>query len=306
VTSATGAAIHDILNVLKRRFANVAVLLYPVRVQGEGAAEEIAGAIRDFNRYREVDVLIVGRGGGSLEDLWAFNEEVVARAIYHSRIPVISAVGHEIDVTIADFVADLRAPTPSAAAELVVRSKDELEREIDDLRHRLEQGMRHSLTRFAGALAPLARGMKDPSLLMERLAQRVDHLGERLGLAAVRGVARRRDRLAYLGNNLRLKNPALELAHALETLEALRARGEHALHRLLEKSRERTAGATGKLQGLSPLLTLARGYAVVRKHPAGNVVTAGSQLRPGERIGIRLHRGSLVGVVEETYDDAVN
>ncbi len=150
VTSATGAAIHDILNVLNRRFANVEVLIYPVKVQGEGAAREIAQAVKDFNRYGNIDVMIVGRGGGSIEDLWAFNEEVVARAIYHSRIPVISAVGHEVDFTIADFVADLRAPTPSAAAELVVKSKAELDAELDALSHRLRQAIHRSLADCRG------------------------------------------------------------------------------------------------------------------------------------------------------------
>src|SRR5512146_544692 len=174
VTSATGAAIHDILNVLDRRYANLEILLYPVRVQGEGAATEIAQAIRDFNRYREIDVMIVGRGGGSLEDLWPFNEEVVARAIYQSKIPVISAVGHEVDFTIADFVADLRAPTPSAAAELVVRSKAELDAEVVALVHRLEQGMRHRLANLRGEVIGLARSLKDPTMLLGHLAQRVD------------------------------------------------------------------------------------------------------------------------------------
>ena len=146
VTSATGAAIHDILHVLDRRFSNVHVLLIPVKVQGEGAADEIAAAIDDFNRLREADVLIVGRGGGSMEDLWSFNEEKVARAIYRSRIPVISAVGHEVDFTIADFVADLRAPTPSAAAELVVQSKAELDFQLKALEHRLGRVMGHHLS----------------------------------------------------------------------------------------------------------------------------------------------------------------
>jgi exodeoxyribonuclease VII large subunit len=299
VTSATGAAIHDVLHVLRRRFANLEVLLCPVRVQGEGAAAEIAQAIRDFNRYREVDVLIVGRGGGSMEDLWAFNEEVVARAIHQSRIPVISAVGHEVDFTIADFVADLRAPTPSAAAELVVRSKSELEAEVDALRHRLEQAMQHLLTRRQGELRALARALKVPTMRVEYLVQRVDDLNERLSLAFQGGLALRRQRLAHLRNALRLKNPAVEIAHTREALEALVSRGEHALHRQLERLRERTAVAGGKLQALSPLLTLGRGYAIVHKLPTGLVVTDSAQLAGGDRLRLRFQHGEAVGVVEQ-------
>ena len=146
ITSSTGAAVHDILNVLKRRFSSLSVLLYPVRVQGEGAALEIARAVDDMNRLKLVDVLIVGRGGGSLEDLWAFNEEVLARALRRSAIPVISAVGHETDWTIADFVADLRAPTPSAAAELVIASADELRNRLENLSHRLRLAVETGLS----------------------------------------------------------------------------------------------------------------------------------------------------------------
>ena len=145
VTSPTGAVIRDMLQILRRRFANLHICVYPVRVQGDGAAEEVAQGIEVLNRYPGIDVIIVARGGGSLEDLWAFNEETVARAIYVSKVPVISAVGHEIDYTIADFVADVRAPTPSAAAELVIRNKSELHAELQSMAHRLERGMQHRL-----------------------------------------------------------------------------------------------------------------------------------------------------------------
>ncbi|HEY6839127.1 MAG TPA: exodeoxyribonuclease VII large subunit [Geobacteraceae bacterium] len=302
VTSATGAAIHDILNVVRRRFAAVEVLISPVRVQGEGAAEEIARAIRDFNRYRDIDVMIVGRGGGSLEDLWAFNEEVVARAISQSKIPVISAVGHEVDYTIADFVADLRAPTPSAAAELVIASRSELEGELESLSHRLERAMRQIVAERRGLVNGLARALKEPSMLVDHLAQRVDDLSERLDLAVKGGMVRRRERLAFLRNHLRLKNPAVELAHASEALEALLARGEHALHRILERWRERTAISTGKLHGLSPLLTLGRGYAIAQLLPEGRVITDSASLARGDRLRLRFQRGSAIGVVEETFN----
>jgi exodeoxyribonuclease VII large subunit len=298
VTSATGAAIHDILNVLNRRFANVEVLIYPVKVQGEGAAREIAQAVKDFNRYGNIDVMIVGRGGGSIEDLWAFNEETVARAIYHSRIPVISAVGHEVDFTIADFVADLRAPTPSAAAELVVKSKAELASELDALSHRLRQGMQRNLADCQGNVYLLTRSLKDPSMLLGHLAQRIDDLGERLTFAWRGELKRKSDRLAYLANHLRLTNPALALEREREQLLSLFSRGEHALHRTIERCRERIAINSGKLQALSPLQTLGRGYAIARLIPEGTMVKDSEQLSPGDSIDLKFHRGGAVCTVD--------
>ncbi len=297
VTSATGAAIHDILNVLERRFANVEVLIYPVKVQGEGAAREIAQAVKDFNRYGNIDVLIVGRGGGSMEDLWPFNEEVVARAIYHSRIPVISAVGHEVDFTIADFVADLRAPTPSAAAELVVKSKTELAAGLDALSHRLRQGMRHCLADYRGRVQLFTRSLTDPSMLLDHLAQRIDDLSERLNHAWRGELKRRGDRLAYLKNRLRLSNPALTAERERELLISLIARGERALHRVLERCREATAVNSGKLQVLSPLETLSRGYAIASLLPEGTTVRDSDQLTPGDSIDLRFYKGGALCTV---------
>jgi exodeoxyribonuclease VII large subunit len=209
VTSATGAAIHDILNVLRRRAPGLRVLLRPVRVQGEDAAAEIAAAIDDLNRQGEADVLIVGRGGGSLEDLWAFNEERVARAIYGSRIPVISAVGHEVDFTIADFVADLRAPTPSAAAELVVKSRLELERHLDHLLLRLAGQLRSRLDVWKERVAGLHRRLRSPQQELVRWRQRETDLMQRLLLAMT---ALRRDR----------QGRVVSLAGRLEALSPLR------------------------------------------------------------------------------------
>jgi exodeoxyribonuclease VII large subunit len=298
VTSATGAAIHDILNVLDRRFANVEVLISPVKVQGEGAAQEIAQAVRDLNRYGDIDVMIVGRGGGSMEDLWAFNEEIVARAIFHSRVPVISAVGHEVDFTITDFVADLRAATPSAAAELVVKSKAELSAQLDALTHRLRQGIRLELSRYRGRVDLLALSLKDPSMLLGHLAQRIDDLSERLYLT-FRGELRRLGvQLENLNNHLRLTNPGLMVERGREHLLSLFARGEYALHRSLESCRERTAVNSGKLQALSPLQTLSRGYAIASLLPEGTVIRESVQLATGDTIDIRFHKGGAVCRVE--------
>ena len=302
VTSATGAAIHDILNVLDRRFANVEVLISPVKVQGEGAAQEIAGAIRDFNRYRDIDVMIVGRGGGSLEDLWAFNEEVVARAVFASRIPVISAVGHEVDFTIADFVADLRAPTPSAAAELVIKSKEELEAGLAALSHRLRVAMTHRLAVVRGEVENLARSIKEPSMLLGHLAQRLDHLSERLSSAVREGMLRRAEHLVFFRNHLRLVTPAVQVERARELLFSLEARGENAIQRALDRSREATAVSAGKLHSLSPLLTLSRGYAIACRLPEKTFVRDGRTLAPGDRLDLTFQRGGALCVVESSRD----
>jgi exodeoxyribonuclease VII large subunit len=254
VTSASGAAIHDILHVLRRRHAGVRVLLRPVRVQGEGAAMEIAEAIADLNRFGEADVLIVGRGGGSLEDLWAFNEECVARAIHASAIPVIAAVGHEVDYSIADFVADLRAPTPSAAAEMVVKSRLELEGHLD-----------HLILRLGGQM----RG-------------RLDLLGEK-----VEGLARR------------LQSPVQRISLCRQRLEDLERRLHQAMKNVLKEGDGRLATLAGRLDDLSPLRILARGYAIALDEKRGRAVRDARTLAPGDRLRIRFARGSARAAVEE-------
>jgi exodeoxyribonuclease VII large subunit len=233
VTSPTGAAIRDILTVLTRRFANLEILISPVRVQGEGAALEIAAAIDDLNRVGGLDVMIVGRGGGSLEDLWAFNEEVVARAIHRSQVPVISAVGHEVDFTIADFVADLRAATPSAAAELVVRSKKELTSELEALVHRLDICQLRRLDAWRASVAALSRALADPTRILGHLSQRVDALDGRLRREAELLVEGEGQRVAMLSARLHRQNPVLTLQRTEERLGNLTLRLEHAVTRRL-------------------------------------------------------------------------
>ena len=306
VTSATGAAIHDILHVLDRRFSNVHVLLIPVKVQGEGAADEIAAAIDDFNRLREADVLIVGRGGGSMEDLWSFNEEKVARAIYRSRIPVISAVGHEVDFTIADFVADLRAPTPSAAAELVVQSKAELDFQLKALEHRLGRVMGHHLSHRRSEVRTLVASLKDPGLLLGHSSQRVDDLCQRLDAAVVRYLARQNNRLLSLQTHLRLTNPAVQVERARELIMSLAARSEKAVRRSIERNRERSCVNGGKLGALSPLTTLARGYSIATSLGDGTIITDAGGLRPADRIGIRFARGGVSCTVDEVCPEAAD
>ena len=254
VTSPTGAAIRDILNILKRRAPFVKIILNPVKVQGEGAAEEVAQAIKEFNQYKEVDVLIVGRGGGSLEDLWAFNEEIVARAIYNSRIPVISAVGHEIDWTIADFTADLRAPTPSAAAELVARQKDDLMSELRHVFSRMSSSMHNKIKTLHKELFRFqdAYVLKYPLNFIQLSLQRIDELNHRLN-----------QRAGYI----------------------------------LETAQHRWTHLAGKLEALSPLNVLSRGYSISFKLPEMKVVTDTSQINTGDRIQTRLKDGSFTSQV---------
>jgi exodeoxyribonuclease VII large subunit len=300
ITSATGAAIHDILNVLGRRFANVQIVLRPVKVQGEGAAGEIAAAVDDFNRYGKIDVMIVGRGGGSLEDLWAFNEEIVARAIHRSAIPVISAVGHEVDFTIADFVADLRAPTPSAAAEMVLRSKTELSAELEALSHRLAMAIHRLLNEQWGELNGLVRAVKDPLMLLGHLAQRLDDLEERSCRCIRLILVRNLERLHYLHDRLRLQNPAVQLERGREVLLLLRSRLEKAMGHAMERAGQPLSFNAGKLEALSPLATMARGYSIVRRLPDGAVIADGGQLVPGDTVDILLKKGGATCRVEST------
>lgn len=207
VTSPTGAAVRDIIHVLTRRYPPIEILLYPVKVQGDGAAEEIAHAIDAFNRRGDVDVMIVGRGGGSLEDLWAFNEEVVARAIFNSRIALISAVGHEIDFTIADFVADVRAPTPSAAAEIAVPVLDDLKRAITDRRHQLTVALHNRVKHDVNELDRLKGRIPDPRRMIPDLVLRVDGFRERLIYSAQVTMEKRESAVASFLDNLKHLSP---------------------------------------------------------------------------------------------------
>lgn len=299
ITSASGAAIHDILNILKRRFASLEILLYPVRVQGEGAALEIARAVDDMNRLELVDVLIVGRGGGSLEDLWSFNEEAVARAVYRSRIPVISAVGHETDWTICDFVADLRAPTPSAAAELVIASADQLRLQVGALSHRLQLTMETRMARLRSAVDSLRRLLQDPGTMLGHLSQRVDDLAERLDNSLENLVERRRDRFLRLENALLQSSPLARAEQMRQQVNRLSMQTERLLQVKVEGLRQAFVGNAARLDVLSPLSTLFRGYSIALLQPKGKVVTDASVLSEGACLDIRFHKGKAICRVEE-------
>lgn len=257
VTSRTGAAIHDMLNVLRRRAPGIRVILRPVRVQGEGSAEEVAAAIADLNRQGEADVLIVGRGGGSLEDLWAFNEEVVARAIVASTIPVISAVGHEVDVTIADFAADLRAPTPSAAAELVAKNRLELESHVDHLILRLQSRITQGLALCGERLTGLEYRLQSVARGWPARSEQVGNLERRL-LLAMTGLQR------HLGYRL--------------------------------------AQEAGRLDALSPLNQLSRGYVIASQDAQGQQLTRFAALVPGDQVWLHFSEGRARTRIEEVSE----
>lgn len=291
VTSPTGAAIHDILNVLKRRFASLEVQIYPVRVQGEGASLEIARAIHELNRMAEVDVLIVGRGGGSLEDLWPFNEEVVARAIYRSKIPIISAVGHETDWSICDFAADLRAPTPSAAAELVIASADELRSQVETLSRRLTRVIEHRLATLDASVGALRRALHDPRTMLGHLGQRVDDLNERLDLALFNSVKDRQQRLTRVKNTLQYLNPVARINVLRQRIDLLTTQAEGVMAHKLDLNRQDFGASAARLEVLSPLKTLARGYAIAARDDNGQVVTDSADLEVGDPLLVTLHHG---------------
>ena len=302
VTSPTGAALRDITTVIQRRFANVHLLVAPVRVQGEGAAQEIASALAALNRRGGLDVLIVSRGGGSLEDLWAFNEEVVARAIAASKVPVISAVGHEIDHTIADFVADVRAPTPSAAAELVVQMKSDLERRLNLLARRLVASAKTERAVRAQMLAALCRRrpLASPYGVVAPAGQRLDELRSRLGRGVRLQLAECENVARALGRELALLAPHYALEErrhlAVEAHRLLRTR----ISDCLQRFSHRLTVASGRLDALSPLNVLERGYAIARRLPDRRLVTDAAQLREGDGLLVTLRHGEVEAEVQAT------
>jgi exodeoxyribonuclease VII large subunit len=303
VTSPTGAAIRDILQIIDRRFANVHILLYPVRVQGAGAAQEIAQAIGELNQWPGIEVIIVGRGGGSLEDLWAFNEEAVARAIFNSRIPIISAVGHEVDFTMADFVADLRAPTPSAAAELVVRNKVELIQSLESLGRRLGNVSRAALEARRERLLSLVHRLADPRRRLSDQRLRLDDLFSRLSHRMQQGLSGENERLRLKADGLILLHPGRRLAEHTHRLAQFSTRLTLALRAELRFFRQRTEGYMGKLQTLSPLAVLERGYSIARLLPSKEVIRRASRLKAEDRVNVRVHRGEFIARVEEIKEN---
>ena len=299
VTSPTGAVISDMLHIIQRRFENVHVLLYPVPVQGEGASSEIAKAIKYLNDRTDADVVIVGRGGGSLEDLWAFNEERVARAIYDSKIPIISAVGHETDYTISDFVADLRAPTPSAAAELVVREKKEIENTLRYLRTRLESRMVEVFQRHRTNLLHFRKILISPQKIVENYLLRLDDLVSRFSILAAWILKRNREKYFHLSERVYLRSPLQGIEHLRLFVSQIGKGLEQNIRHTIEIHRGKAGGIVGKLESLSPLSILRRGYSITRKLPALQILRDAALVREGDKVEVKLYKGALICAVEK-------
>jgi exodeoxyribonuclease VII large subunit len=302
ITSPTGAAIRDVLHILKRRFCTIPILVYPVQVQGAAAAPQIAAAIRLASSRADCDVLILARGGGSLEDLWAFNEEVVARAIYECSIPIVSGIGHEVDFTIADFVADLRAPTPSGAAEVVAPDCGEWSRSLTLVTRRLgtavERSLRRRVERFGWLERRLAQ--RHPGVELRQRAQRLDDVETRLIRVLRHALSSRRAEVRQLAAHLRQHSPALRVAAAQGRLAVARSTLRRSARANVERLRGRFSAATSMLNAMSPLATLQRGYAIVSDHK-DRVVISSKSVKPGQRIRARLAEGEIQARVESAY-----
>jgi exodeoxyribonuclease VII large subunit len=303
ITSPSGAAVRDVIRILRRRFPNVCLTLYPVRVQGDGAAAEIVKALKFFSQKKSVDVLILARGGGSIEDLWSFNEEIVARAIAESTIPIISGVGHETDFTIADFVADVRASTPSAAAELVVQTRREFDKHIAELRETIASLIRYRLLESSRRVHELAgrRGFRRPLDLLRQQRQRADEMTSRLaqGLRARLEQSRKRFTTAHVrivSFDFRMRIAAFRLRLEKRAAE-LGVRSE----RLLRAKRERFERLRLQLNERSPLKVLERGYAIATD-VAGNILKSVEGVNLGDAVRVQLRHGQLTTEVKRKSD----
>ncbi len=300
ITSPRGAAVRDVVRILRRRFPNVHLILYPVRVQGEGAAEEIVKAIKFFNASRMTDVLILARGGGSLEDLWAFNEESVARAIAASEIPVISGVGHETDFTIADFVADVRASTPSAAAEIVVRTRQEFDRHIAELLQKMVHEIRFLLSEERHRLRDLMShpGWRRLEDHLRQYRQQADEFTTRLGTALQTRLEKLRRRLTVAQTRIVAFDLRARIAAQKVRLEQRASELGVRIERFLVAKRKRLERVAVQLEERSPLRVLERGYAIVYDS-AGKVVRSIEQVALGDDIAVQLARGQIGATVKE-------
>ena len=298
VTSSTGAAIHDIMTVFQRRFAGLPLILYPSLVQGDDAAASICSAIETANRHQSCDVLIVGRGGGSLEDLWPFNEESVARAIAASAIPVVSAVGHEVDVTIADLVADLRAPTPSAAAELLSPDKQVFVQRIAQLQQRLMRAMTSQLRDKQLALNALSKRLRHPGDRLRERSQTLDRLELRLQRAIQQQISRKKQHNEQLSHRLQQQGPERKIREARQRILQLRNGLERNMRALLRDKKMQLGNQAGRLDAMSPLSTFRRGYSVLLDNK-GHSVTSYQQVNTGSELQAKLYEGELKLTVVE-------
>jgi exodeoxyribonuclease VII large subunit len=304
VTSLTGAAIRDILVVLRRRWPTLHIVIAPVQVQGESAGQQIAEALNALNELSFVDVIIVGRGGGSLEDLWSFNEEIVVRAIAASHVPVVSAVGHEVDVTLADFAADLRAPTPSAAAEAVVPVLAEIVERLRELTTRTGQVMFRHCAFERQRLDAAIRGVTDVRFRLQDAAQRTDDMVDRVRELLQRLLTSGRERVHEAQRDLSGLNPVLLIKQGLATIPQLSKRLEGQMEVVLTQHRHRIHATLAQLNTLSPLAILERGYSILQTIPAGQILHRASDVEVGQELEAQLASGRLSCTVTRVFDDS--
>jgi len=301
VTSPFGAAIHDLLTIMHRRWPLAQVLIAPVAVQGDEAPGQIAEAIRMLNELGQLDVLIVGRGGGSLEDLWAFNEEIVVRAIAFSRIPVVSAVGHETDVTLTDLVADYRASTPSAAAELVVPDCSTVRHHLGHHQVRLERSMKSMIAGWTAQVQTLTGQLPEPRLVLGQFVQRVDELERQLYVKMKHWCRNIQVQLLSHQSTIWERNPLIDIHRQQLALVERGTRLVRAMSGCILHKRHQSELWMSQLNQLSPLAVLARGYSIVRTLRDGKVVKHSSEVSVGESVCARLHEGELICLVERTH-----
>ncbi|QIZ76981.1 exodeoxyribonuclease VII large subunit [Ferrimonas lipolytica] len=301
ITSASGAAIQDVLSVLQRRDPMLQVVIYPTLVQGRDATASICQALYTANQRNEVDCLLLTRGGGSMEDLWCFNEEAVARAVFASTLPVISAVGHEVDTTICDFVADVRAPTPSAAAELLSQDRSHLLRQTEQLQQRLLRATRGQLTHQQHRLALLASRLDaaHPKNQLQTHYQRLDELSARLHRGIEKQLQLGRFKQQQLSQRLMSQHPQRRITSGQQQLTQLQRRLVQGQQQLLQRNKLQLAKLVATLEGVSPLAVLSRGYAIPTNAKGSNIVDS-AQVEVGETIKLRLHRGNLAAKVTST------
>jgi exodeoxyribonuclease VII large subunit len=304
VTSASGAAWRDLCRVWQRREVPIEVILAPARVQGEGAAAEISLAIERINAHGKSDVLIVGRGGGSREDLWAFNEEIVARAIAASRIPVISAVGHEVDITIADLVADRRAATPTAAAEIVAASRQELRQRLQYARRQAGSALGRRISEARSRLNDprLQRRLRQPAGLLNVYRQKLDDVWEEIHTPVERSLARRRDRVHEVGRRLSVSSPQQRVSTGRAAMLSAAQSARSGVRRALQGATGRFGELAARIEALSPIGVLARGYSICERTSDGLILRHGSDVAAGEQVRVRLQDGQLTCLVEEVIE----
>ena len=305
VTSLTGAAIRDILAVLRRRWPTLSILIAPVQVQGESAGRQIAGALTALNELGSVDVIIIGRGGGSLEDLWSFNEEIVVRAIAASHVPVVSAVGHEIDVTLADFAADLRAPTPSAAAETVVPVLTEILERLRELKVRMGQVMLRHCAFERQRLNAGIRGVTNVRFRLQETAQRTDDMVDRLRAMVQQLVRDGRERVHEVQRDLSGLNPILAIKQGLATVPQFSKRLEGHMGVILAQHRHHVHATLAQLNTLSPLAVLGRGYSILQTVPAGQILHRANDVTVGQELEAQLASGRLSCIVTRVCGDSL-